>query len=331
MENSPLEIIENGTNSVSVKDSRFTLKQFQSLYSLLKGKPNQLDYRCNKAIQIKIDNLRGLNHKFQQFLDSYGTCISKNSQVILNYVDDKTISNDSFEKFDAIPSPNQAAIEEIVLKYSFVLCINGIAEDYDVEIHIRSLVAQHEKIKLNSSGFEKALFIVSSRITAVTKIKYVDYLIAENLMNTIKKWFESLPEDESKIYKLQKYSHFIPILLPPIVLIIIGFVCYKQVDTLFPNNITENLIAKNYLIITVLFVVLFRFSKLLSSIIESKVDSICRHSFISLNDFDEKLIESTKKYNQKNKIMALFGIVFSIVISISSSYVYDLIKFYILK
>lgn len=332
MENSPIEIIENETNnSVSVRNSKFTLKQFQSLYSLIKGKPNQLDYRCNKAIQIKIDNFRSLNYKFQQFLESYGACVSESSQVILNYVDDKTISNDSFDKFNAIPSPNQAAIEEIILKYSFALCINGIVEDYDVEIHIRSLVAQHEKIKLNSSEFERALFIASSRITAIAKIKYVDYLIAENLMNTIKKWFDTLPEDESKIYKIQKYSHLIPILLPPILLVIISFICYKQIDTLFPSNITENLIAKNYLIITVLFVTLFKFSKLLSSIIENKIDSICRYSFISLNESDEKLIESTKRYNKKNKIIALLGIMFSIAISIASSYIYDLIKLNILK
>lgn len=331
MANSNLEIFDNSNHQVLVSDEKMTLKQFQSIYNIIKGNSNRLDYKCKKAIQVDLENLRTLNFKVQQFIDTHGNCATVASKVIVSYVDDNSISHDSFHQFESIPSPHHAAVEEIAIKYSFSLLINNKIENYDVNIHIRSLVSQNEKLSLNASEIEKMIFLMSSQVTAAIKIKYVDYLIAESLMNIIKAWFNSLPEDDSKLHLLKNYSHFIPVVLPVILFIIAMLICYQQIDSLFPNNITENLIAKNYLIIIIVLFLVFKLAKFFSMIIENKIDGICRHSYIKLNDFDDKLIKKSEKSNSRNKVIAFLSFIFSFLCSIFSSYIYDLIKIYILK
>ena len=329
MTNSNMEIFDNHNHNVLVNDEKMTLKQFQSIYNILKGTSNRLNYRCNKAIQVNLDNLRTLNHKFIQFIETHGNCKVNTSKVIVSYVDNNSISHDSFHQFEAIPSPHHAAVEEISIKYSFALLINNQIEHYDMDIYIRSLVSQNEKLSLNSSEIEKVIFLMSNQVTAIVKIKYVDYLIAESLMNVIKSWLESLPEDNRKLYDLKKYSHFAPALLPVLLMIIAMIVCYQQIDSLFPSGITENLIAKNYLIIIIVLISLFKLSFFLAKVIENKIDGICRHSYIKLNEFDDKLIQKSEKSNIKNKIIAFSSFILSLIFTIFSSYIYDLVKIYI--
>jgi hypothetical protein len=170
------------------------------------------------------------------------------------------------------------------------------------------------------------LIQLNLRITVVT-VKYVDYAVARNLLNTVDQWFQTIPQAHtSKAWLfITRRSHYLPLLARYFVGMIVAFLIFISIDNFITQNATFNQYAKFSFCALIGLFSAYRLAHHLGRSAEDSLDKWSQLSFISLTAGDKKLIDSAKKINSNSIATASFKFVFAILISLLAKIIVGLI------
>ena len=155
-------------------------------------------------------------------------------------------------------------------------------------------------------------------------IKYVDYTVARNFMNTIDKWFKALDHDtSSKAFKiLEKNSKYIPRLAKYMTLLVTSYLAVQYAPQYLSDNSVNLLILFNISVISfVCIFILFKLSEYLGKQSFENIQMMHTLSYVKLNRGDEKQIEKFEKKNSRMLFKAIVSLIASLSIGIISSIV----------
>lgn len=196
------------------EDNQVSMQLLQDIYNEITGKTEKLTKRIRTNHQSTFDDICQLNMKITQLYEQY-QIVSSNCTVTLFHISDAKEKFSSFKRFKVHDSTSLSAVENIRLKYSFLIVLPKTKrpQSYDIEIDISSRAAIHQRSELET-GISKRLMLFFAPWTGLIEIEYVDYTVARNFLVAIEHWFNALPQGKSipGIFLLKQYSEYFPFL-----------------------------------------------------------------------------------------------------------------------
>ena len=141
--------------------------------------------------------------------------MGSNCSVTVYHTDDGKEQFSSFERFKMYDCSSLSPVENIRIKYDFLIVLPKTekAQQYNIEINIVSRAAMHARTSDDADFPDSFIFRIATR-TGSVNIEYIDYTVARNFMLAIENWFQGLPQtSHSRVSVfLKKHSGHIPFL-----------------------------------------------------------------------------------------------------------------------
>jgi hypothetical protein len=298
----------NDDNSLSSSD----FKNYQNIYKIITTRPLSDEQFFQELYLYEFSDIKEIHYKINQVSEPFkGSLTSCNFKV---HCDDKNIRNfNSFEEFESsINNKASVAIKSISLEYNFLIppTKNDTVSSYKIEIILFSGLA-NESLEMPS------FFRKMKKPTGYFKIEYVNYIIAQQFITTIKDWFKSIAvEQENKLVKvLQNFSYDLPLIMREISTIM--FACFAYNLAIKSNVYDDSQMLFKFVIVNLTAIVVAR--KVIfriGSFIEDKIDSFVQLTYINITKGDKKLISKFQHKRKKGIWKAAFFTLLNLSISV---------------
>lgn len=299
--------------TVEGRRTELTIQQLQDVYSQVTGKAEELARNALVLFQITMEDLRQLNCKVQQLCEQYNI-VGKTCDITVTHSEDNKEKFSSFERFSMYDTARTAATTEIVLNYNFLIVLPKIKQpqSYAITVRLASQIAMQKEIE-RDRPFPGHTVLLGRNIRI--SVKYIDYLVAKNFLDSINQWIKCLPTvpQPSVITWLKKRSHLVPRIFQYVGLGIISFLVVRTAPLVIANSPGDlkQLFSVSFYSALSIFLT-FRFSRFLGRIIENEIDASYALSSLQLNRGDVKLLQDAKnanKWSLLKVIMAFLGMV----------------------
>lgn len=317
-----MEIINNNASKQSNTATHLSFKEYQSIYSTLTGKVENLRKIYCKAFLLKKNNIFHLKDTLETVFKQYNI-VTMTSNVIVSQSNKIQKSYSSVENFLAVDTLSKKT-EEIQIEYNLLIQVPKIEklQNYKITLSILSDLIALKKLK----DIPHELLGIIEKNNIKLNIDYIDYTIAKSIQNTIDEWVDDISIKEKKIIQfISTYKNIIINLVKNLIVIftlvlIIQFIPkYIQIDT--PNF----QIFMEYIILS-LFILFYahKFSFFISNKLFKSLSFLSNFSFIEFTVADKKNIDDYNN-NLKKRIALFFisilgtityGVVSSIIVKI---------------
>jgi hypothetical protein len=195
--------------------TQISLQTLQSIYYELTGKTEELSKSFDEPFQIEAEDLYQLHYKLTQTMEQFNVK-GGNLNIKLFYINDTTDSFSSFERFKAFNAGSSSPVESVLFTYNFMVLLpkTNQPQSYTISIRIASRIAIERRMKKEMPFDVPKIFKLMGGRVAQVSIKYVDYTVARNLLNTTDEWFSTLRKSQcSETFKfIKKNSGLLPII-----------------------------------------------------------------------------------------------------------------------
>lgn len=319
-----LAVIGEGTPN----ETKISLQLLQSIYHELTGKTEDVSKSYNDPIQILAADFEQLNHRVSQCCEQYNIK-AENCSVKIYYVNDTQETFSSFDRFLSFNAGTTSAVESVLVTYNFMIILPKVEkpQSYSLSVRIASRVAiEHQMQEHMPFHMPKILRTMGSR-TGVVTVKYIDYVVARNLLNTVDQWFEALPRaNTTKLWKyITKRSHILPVAARYFVGAVVALLIFNSIDTVIPQDANLQQFAKFGLCSWVGLFAAYRLAHHLGSAAEDSLDRWSQLSYVSLTTGDKKLIAEATSANRNSVIAASIKFGLAILVSALSKLIVGLI------
>lgn len=301
-----------------------SMQTVQHIYNEITGQSEELARNYSVNHSVSFDDLRQLHIKICQLLEQYNIA-SKNGSVTLYHVDDQKQAFSSFERFELFDRTTMSPVENVELKYNFLILLPQVnkPQSYQIEINIHSRAAIAKRARTESSVPHEVFFHLFSRNTARLEIKYVDYTVARNFQHAVDGWFKALPAVPhiACLTPLQRLSSHYAFVFRFVSLITFLSVCYYHFDGNYWSAAKS--VDALYLAAFVTFGGMFVLSVLsgkLGSLLGDAMRRIQGVSFLNLTRGDQIALTELNAGNRKSWYRAAATLVGVIAINVFSSW-----------
>lgn len=306
-----------------------TIDIFFKLHEKINGKNEEINKSYKNNILVSFGELQELHMKTMQLIESLKPMKpSIKIRIIVSHNEGESEKFNSFEDFEKynITSPNPTA--NVIMSYIFTIFNSETEEfeNYKIKNEVKSRIAELEELNEETPSFISRIFL-SNMLTTTAKIKieYSDYVKARSFIAMFDEWIKGC--DESKtiqwIHNIKPFSHWIPRLGVPLLLVLLAISTIKSIDH---NFIQNDLSVKFIVAYASVFMIVGNFGSIALGGIERAIDGYLALSYIQINKGDKKLIE---KYIDKNKnsfYFAIFSTISTILVGLITRFSYDLIN-----
>jgi hypothetical protein len=230
--NSTGDIVFVGTAGQDIPVSFQTL---QDIYNELTGKTEEIENTYKIKYKIQLVDIEQLYIKIQQSFEQYNVTSSSCSITVFFVKGTKEVFS-SFERFKLFNSSSRSETERVFINFNFMIILPKTkrVQQYEIKINLSSNLGVSKKVREDMGGSESIFRLLIGQ-TAQISIKYIDYLVDKNFLDTIDEWIKCLPSsEESRIYnKIYKNSHLFPIFLKNILFVLSIYIIWVK----FPNFI----------------------------------------------------------------------------------------------
>lgn len=306
-------------------------KVAQALYNTVTGKTEKLSKRFSEHYRIGLNDIFQLHSKIDQMCAQW-TVIDKNENITIHHINDNKETFSSLERFKVYDQSQTSPIESIVYEFNLLIQLTNTPkpQPYQITVRLGSIVAAQQKAREEMPTGIFFRFFGGGAINV--DIKYVDYVVARNMISTIDSWVagvESSPKNKLLRY-IQNHSHIYENLFGYFLFILALLTGLSSVDLVLNSTSNDQLLSK-FLLATFGFVSISLFiGKTLGSYTESAIDRVMQISYIKINKGDERIIESAKKSNNLSIFKAFLSSILVTIHAVSCSFIaailYELIQ-----
>lgn len=321
--------------SLSVGDgTKDIFEMFFSIYEKVNAKNQETSKTYNNNLMIKFSDIKELHDKNMQTIRTLRPAKGFiGVRIVVSHNEGESEKFNSFEEFSTynITSPN--AISNILMIYNFTSCNDAeqTFETYKIKNQIHSRVAHLQQIEKEAPPFmPKAILANIVTPTAHISVEYTDYVKARTFTAMFDEWIKGCDETKHSdwVRTCKKFSYLIPRFGRFLIYAIIAYSTIKAIDykVILPQFYVSFLIAYSAIFMIISGVCESLFKKM-----ESAIDSYLPLAYLDINKGDKKLISEYANRNKKSIILVIAGFLGTIALSVSSRFIYDLIKWLIVS
>lgn len=330
METKDIEISLNDNGSLIEKTVDWQL--YQAIYNHITGKREILSQEINTSYSYTLDNILQLNMKIEQCLKQYNVKVI-NPLIEILHLKGRKEGFTSFEKLKIYNASIIEPIKALKIQYKILLILPNIQSPqcYNIEIRIFSGLALYEEYK---SEFPfRWLRRLNKVDSAEIKIEYVDYNVANSLMQLVEDWFKTniILETNKYLDFVQQRSEWITYFFKYSFPIISTLFLYLYVNKFISP--TNNIESIRYSLICFVIISFFLIlGKFIGNQIETSIENIVSENIprFEINIGDKNLlnkhINKKKKNFRKAIIKTILGIALGAVGSIVATCVLNTIS-----
>ncbi|MGA4349618.1 hypothetical protein ACI2VA_04345 [Ralstonia nicotianae] len=311
----------------SSASTQITIQTLQGIYNELTGKSEKVGKSYSRPFQIGFSDIEQLNKKIEQAHHQYNI-VASHCNVTVYYVDDTRDRFSSFCRFALHNAGSSSAVESILIKYHFLVCLPKTKrpQTYTVSIRMASRVAITKRMMSEFYGAPPPIFRLMGNRTAVVDVEYVDYMVARNFLNIIDEWIKFLPAAfENKFLNwLQRRSHAIPRIARFFSTMFVGSTLLIIAPHFISKESIDLLAFGRFYGCGLLGVYgAYAATSWCAGWIEDGLDEYSELSYLKLTKGDEKEISDAGRGNKFSFVKGVGGFVLTVCISISTNLIAD--------
>jgi hypothetical protein len=310
-----MAVIGEGTpNQTSI-----SLKIVQSIYHELTGKTEDVSKSYSESFQFVHTDYEQLHHSISQCCEQYNIKAS-NCSIKIYYVNDTQETFSSFERFKHFNAGSSSSVESVLLKYNFLILLPKInqPQSYTVSIRTASRVSIEKKMREDMPfDVPKILRVMSGR-TAVVSVKYVDYVVARNLLNVVDEWLKTVDKAQSnQIWDaVRKKSEYLPLIARYFVGAVVTSLVVLALPRFLQQNATLLQLAQTLICALVGLFATYRLAHHLGSAAEKSLDNWSELSYVRITAGDKKQIDEAIIKNKSNLWSAAWKFAGALIVSV---------------
>lgn len=308
-------IIGESSNAFKV-----SLQTIQGIYNELTGKSEEVGKSYDKPIRVVFADLEQLDHKISQACEQYNIK-SGNCSITVYYVDDTRDHFSSFERFRLHNAGSTSPVESILIQYNFLVLLPKTkqAQSYTISIRLASRVAVMRRMEREFFGPPPAIIRLMGNRTAVVEIKYVDYMVARNLLNLVDEWFRGLPiaPEFPLVNWLRPRSHYIPRFVRFATAIFVAYLVIGLLPVFIPRGSTDLLafgLFTSYALLGAFSA--YKISDFFGGLVEDAIDSWMEISYINITKGDANVIAKAERRNMLTVVKGIASFILSIIVAV---------------
>ncbi|MDE9553587.1 hypothetical protein [Xenorhabdus bovienii] len=331
------KIIYNDSNDVVIIDKKeqddFGERYFQlyhDVFERVNETNKEITKSFQKSIKISKSDINELHEKIMQSITSlkgFATVF----EIVSNQLNGETCIFKEFSEFEKRNTTSPHATIEVLFIYKFIM--HGNAKDefekYEITIRLSSKIAEYEQAKKNDNNILHEIYSMLKTSTAAINIEYTDYVKARYFITTFQDWIDGVPSsnESSWVIKLKKIISKIDWV---IILLILSMFSYGFIIKI-PNELENSHMMKLLIMYSILFFAFFLVTKNIIYIIVKFLNRYFILSYLELNKGDENLLSTYESQNNSNIIKAILGVLVTIMIGMSTAFLYDIIKYIVIN
>lgn len=302
-----------------------SMQVFQAVYNEITGKSEKMAKDFDLNFQIDASHLNQLYSMLTQAVEQYRV-VSQSCSISVYHHSYRAQHFSSFERFNiydqTIPSPTT----KVVLEFAFLLHVpkHDKPQHYEIRVELLSGITIHSDF---TETVPVELWDIFPRRSGHVSLKFVDYMVGQNLMNVIDRWFTSLDirTTSNTAQKLNKWSKQTSALIQTTLLLITTWAAAKISHSyLTPPNTTLATLSIVLIWSATALYILHKASTSISSQIKIHFKKCFEASAIILNTSDKKAVEEFTKSNRNQFIKgiskAALSILYGVITTIISHY-----------
>lgn len=306
-------VIGEGATRTSV-----SLQLLQEIYHELTGKSEDVSNYYNEAFHVVHSDFEQLHHRIGQACEQYNICANTYS-IKAYYINDTQDTFSSIERFRLFNAGSTSSVESVFLTYNFLILLPKLhqPQSYTLSIRIASRIAIEKKMRHDIPfNFPKILRVMGGR-TAVVTVKYIDYVVARNLLNVVDEWFNTLSQERpSKYWKfIQRRSEKIPLITRYLAAFVITLLILVNLPSFVSSNATLLEFARFWLCASAGLFAAYKLAHHIGSAAETSFDKWSELSYISLTSGDKKEIQEAEARNKSSIRVGCITFVSALLVS----------------
>ncbi|MDP1707754.1 MAG: hypothetical protein Q8L89_01555 [Gammaproteobacteria bacterium] len=305
-----------------------SIQVLQNIYHELTGKNEEMSKSYDDAFRVTFADFEQLDHRITQTCEQYSISTS-NCSIKVYYINDTQQTFSSFNVFRAFNAGSSSAVESVLVTYNFLILLPKLnqPQSYTLTIRVASKVSIENKMQ-DELYFEMPKILrLMGRRTAVVAIKYVDYMVARNMLNVVDEWFKALPKSMVPAYWafIRKRSSYVPLIARYFVAAVVALIIFTTLPSFVPPGATLLHFAKFWLLASVGLFAAYRFAHHLGSAAEDSIDRWSELSYVSLTSGDKAAINEAEQRNRHSIVSACLKLLGVLLISVVTKVIVELL------
>lgn len=318
------QVKQNSEDSIIVIDEN-QVKQFKSLYYLIKGKRDTDIKLFTKNKQFSYDSILELNEKVYRKLELHELITDiVNVNVGLDNKEIKSFGNWSeFRKSDWQIS---STTRYITIEWDFNLILpnqdHKVPQTHTLRVRIGNNLKPSEMIQVVFQGGTEEYDLEESQSQMSCKIDFVNSQICNELKTVVSDWYEALPNnsEEHKLIRFimkneRKFENFVILCFITASIILINFMfnAFLKSDLLSSSDIYHKLFISLTASIPIIFL-FHQFGKLYADrMMRKQISKLRRNPMFEFTKGDKNKFGEIKDNNEKH----IKGMLYSLLIGLS--------------
>ncbi|WP_374087646.1 hypothetical protein [Methylomicrobium lacus] len=319
-----LAVVGEGTPN----ETKISLQVLQSIYHELTGKTEDVSKSYNEPFQVALCDFQQLDHRITQCCEQYNIKAANCSAKVF-YVNDSQETFSSFNRFVGFNSGSTSAVESVLITYNFMIMLPRVEkpQSYSLSVRIASRVAVEKQMRESMPFHIPKILRTMGNRTGVVTVKYVDYVVARSLLNTVDQWFEALPRAEtSSVWKhITQRSHYLPIVARYIAGAFVAILIFRSIGAFIPEGASLQQLARFSLCSFVGLFAAYKLAYHLGRTAEDSLDMWSQLSYVSLTAGDKNLIREATAANKRSVIAALTKFTSALLVSAAAKVIVTII------
>ena len=296
-----------------------SMQVLQDIYNEFTGRSEKLSKTFNCSHHTTFDDLKQLNEKIKQTLEQYNV-VSGNCAITLYFLDQGKIEYSAFERFELYDQSSLSAVENVRIKYSFLIILpqTDRAQSYEIDINVHSRAAIRCRAERDSHSPRSFLYQFLSDSTGMAAISFVDYSVARNFMVVIEDWFAALEQSNliPPLSFLKNNSHHFGALFRYMTaLVLLSYFYLNSENWVRSSSELYDLFVFGLLCFGSVYVVA-GIAYTFGNNSESLVDSYLPLSYLKLTRGDAIVISKQRRSGWRKLIFVLINVGFAVVANV---------------
>lgn len=327
--------IQNNTdNSIAVIDE-VQLKQFQSLYYLIKGKRDTDIKLFTEIKQFSFNDILELNDKVYKVLELY-TKVTDIVNVTIGFEDKEIKTFGNWNEFRNTDWNISSRTKYITIEWDFNLILpnqfHQVPQTHTMRIRIGNNLKPSEMIQVVFQGDDEYELEEAQSLMSC-KIDFINAQICNHLKATVNEWYNALPmnsEDHKLIKIILKFDNLIKsfIILSFITssIILLNYLYKISISyqlTIFPQDPNHKLFVFLTSSIAVFYLFYKLGNQLADRMMRKQIGKLKRNPIFEITKGDKNRFQEVKKENSKY----LKGLLWTIIIGLATNGISALIGY----
>lgn len=312
-----LAVIGEGTPN----QTHVSIQVLQNIYHELTGKTEEVSKSYSEPFRVGLAEFEQLNHRVTQCCEQYSVQTS-NCSVKVFYANDTQETFSSYDRFHAFNAGSVSVVESVLFTYNFLVVLPKLQkpQSYTLSVRVASPIAVSKSLREGMPFKMPKVFRAMGSRSAVVTVKYIDYVVARTLIDTVDLWFGTIdraPKNGLWRWVVER-SHLLPLVARYCAFCVVSATLFMALPSLVPIDAPLQQFGRFALGASIAMFSSYQLAHHIGSAAEDSLDHWTAVAYLSLTAGDKRLIQEAEAENKRSVIWATLKWVLSLLVSVAA-------------